>query len=238
MKRDRELLQILCPFGEWPHRKGLQIVDEQSAEMMKRNVSWLPMSGIPIYIGHPDDDKQCGKTAAVGRVKKNLFNQRRRRCCRGLPAGNIRKNHKRRIYGDVSKMANAAIGRRQIPPDKTHFNRAYKQPEHRVERKNSKGFRQSRKFKARSSAGSRNKKTALAIRSVGGRMRGGSLEIGGGNPLPENIRKNCRQKIAGRRRKYRRGNSALPTWRDGKREKRQTRRTIYQKFRRAEKQPF
>lgn len=70
MKRDRELLQILCPFGEWPHKKGLQIVDEQSAEMMKRNVPWLPMSGIPIYIGHPDDGKQCGKTAAVGRVKK------------------------------------------------------------------------------------------------------------------------------------------------------------------------
>ncbi len=68
MKADNELLQVLCPFGEWPHPKGTQIVDEESARSMKRAAAWKSLTGIPIYIGHPDDGGK--KTPAVGRVKR------------------------------------------------------------------------------------------------------------------------------------------------------------------------
>lgn len=68
MKSDRELLQVLCPFGEWPHTKGMQVVDEESARKMKRAAAWSAAVGIPIYVGHPDDEGI--KAEAVGRVKR------------------------------------------------------------------------------------------------------------------------------------------------------------------------
>ena len=36
MKFDREILQVLCPYGKWRHAKGMQIVDEESAKKMGR----------------------------------------------------------------------------------------------------------------------------------------------------------------------------------------------------------
>ena len=68
MKSDRELLQVLCPFGEWPHAKGMQVVDEESARKMKRAAAWSAAVGIPIYVGHPDDEGIRAK--AVGRIKR------------------------------------------------------------------------------------------------------------------------------------------------------------------------
>ena len=56
MKSDRELLQVLCPFGEWPPAKGMQVVDEESARKMKRAAAWSAAVGIPIYVGQPDDE--------------------------------------------------------------------------------------------------------------------------------------------------------------------------------------
>lgn len=68
MKSDRELLQVLCPFGEWPHAKGMQVVDEESARKMKRAAAWSAAVGIPIYVGHPDDEGI--RAEAVGRIKR------------------------------------------------------------------------------------------------------------------------------------------------------------------------
>ncbi len=70
MKFDREILQVLCPFGEWKHARGMQVVDEESARLMKRAASWSPISSIPIYIGHPDDSPSKKKPKAVGRIKR------------------------------------------------------------------------------------------------------------------------------------------------------------------------
>lgn len=70
MKFDKELLQVLCPFGEWEHSKGMQIVDEESARRMKRSAGWSAMSSIPIYIGHPDDIPSKRKPKVVGKIKR------------------------------------------------------------------------------------------------------------------------------------------------------------------------
>ena len=70
MKFDNELLQVLCPFGQWQHPKGMQIVDEESARRMKRAAGWSAISQIPVYIGHPDDIPSRKKPKAVGKVKQ------------------------------------------------------------------------------------------------------------------------------------------------------------------------
>lgn len=70
MKFDNELLQVLCPFGEWSHSKGMQVVDKESARRMKRSASWSPISTIPVYIGHPDEKPSKRKPQAVGRIKQ------------------------------------------------------------------------------------------------------------------------------------------------------------------------
>ncbi len=70
MKFNKEILQVLCPFGEWKHARGMQIVDEESARLMKRAASWSPIGQIPIYIGHPDDSPSKKKPKAVGRIKR------------------------------------------------------------------------------------------------------------------------------------------------------------------------
>lgn len=57
MKFEKSIVQILSPYGEWPHKLGMQLVDERSLEKMKRaaRFSTLVGCGIPIFIGHPDD---------------------------------------------------------------------------------------------------------------------------------------------------------------------------------------
>ena len=70
MKFDNELLQVLCPFGEWNHSKGMQVVDKESARRMKCSASWSPISRIPVYIGHPDENPSKRKPQAVGRIKR------------------------------------------------------------------------------------------------------------------------------------------------------------------------
>jgi len=69
MKFDRELLQVLCPFGEWSHSKGMQVVDEEAARRMKR-AAWSPLGQIPVYVGHPDDAPSTRKISPVGKIKK------------------------------------------------------------------------------------------------------------------------------------------------------------------------
>ncbi len=70
MKFDKEILQVLCPFGEWKHTRGMQVVDEESARLMKRAANWSPMSSIPIYVGHPDDFPSKKRPKAVGKIKR------------------------------------------------------------------------------------------------------------------------------------------------------------------------
>ena len=72
MTFNRELLQILCPYGEWPHSQGMQIVDEEAASRMKSAAKYSAAftRGIPIYIGHPDEGGSGKKIRTVGRIKK------------------------------------------------------------------------------------------------------------------------------------------------------------------------
>lgn len=69
MKFDREILQVLCPYGKWRHSKGMQIVDEESAKKMGRAAIGNAFFPIPVYIGHPDEDNPS-KARAVGRIKR------------------------------------------------------------------------------------------------------------------------------------------------------------------------
>ncbi len=70
MTYNSELLQVLCPFGNWTHSKGMQIVDEIAAEKMTRNSEKILSRKIPIYMGHPDDNPSRLKLSPVGFVKK------------------------------------------------------------------------------------------------------------------------------------------------------------------------
>lgn len=64
------LVQILSPFGEWPHEKGLQIVDKLSAAKMIARSRGVFAGKIPIYIGHPDDNAPASKCVPVGRIMR------------------------------------------------------------------------------------------------------------------------------------------------------------------------
>ena len=67
-KFDKELVQVLCPYGEWKHSRGMQVVDFESARRMKRSMLILrALGGIPIYIGHPDDYPD-GEKVPVGKI--------------------------------------------------------------------------------------------------------------------------------------------------------------------------
>ena len=70
MTFNREFVHILCPFGNWPHPRGMQIVDESSAEKMRRNSEAAFSRKIPIYMGHPDDKCTRHKVPPVGYVQK------------------------------------------------------------------------------------------------------------------------------------------------------------------------
>lgn len=92
MKFNKELLQVLCPYGEWRHTKGMQVVDEESARRMKRSAVWSPMTQIPIYIGHPDDIPSKRKPKAVGQIK---------RICRTHDGIAVVATYSKEIYEDV-----------------------------------------------------------------------------------------------------------------------------------------
>ena len=92
MKFNKELLQVLCPYGEWQHTKGMQVVDEESARRMKRSAIWSPMTQIPIYIGHPDDIPSKRKPKAVGQIK---------RICRTHDGIAVVATYSEQIYADV-----------------------------------------------------------------------------------------------------------------------------------------
>ena len=70
MSYENEIVQILCPFGEWPHPRGMQVVDEEAARRMKRSAAIRLLGGIPVYIGHPDDEPAPTRLRPVGKIKK------------------------------------------------------------------------------------------------------------------------------------------------------------------------
>lgn len=70
MKSNNRLLQVLAPFGQWPHVKGNQIVDSDAAYKIKRNAEKLFAAEIPVYFGHPDETKKDCSKMRVGRIEK------------------------------------------------------------------------------------------------------------------------------------------------------------------------
>ncbi len=72
MTFNREIVQVLCPYGEWPHSQGMQLVDEEAAAKMKKSARFAGTFslGIPIYIGHPDEAGSRQRARTVGRIKK------------------------------------------------------------------------------------------------------------------------------------------------------------------------
>lgn len=73
MKFNKTLLQVLAPYGNWPHPKGNQIVDEISADaMIAASKRVFAPRAIPIYVGHPDETRaDCGDQR-VGTVRRIL----------------------------------------------------------------------------------------------------------------------------------------------------------------------
>ena len=68
-----EILQLLCPYGNWPHQRGMQVVDETAAVKMRENFLWSfarIFGGLPIYIGHPDDGGKRAEMRPVGRIER------------------------------------------------------------------------------------------------------------------------------------------------------------------------
>ena len=65
---NRELLQVLCPFGIWNHPRGKQLIDEKSAQKMK-NAEMFLFRKIPIFVGHPDENINV-KAIVVGWIKE------------------------------------------------------------------------------------------------------------------------------------------------------------------------
>lgn len=70
MKSNNRLLQVLAPFGQWPHAKGNQIVDSDAANKLKRNAEKLFAAEIPVYFGHPDETQRDCSKMRVGKIEK------------------------------------------------------------------------------------------------------------------------------------------------------------------------
>ena len=79
-KFNKRIVQVLAPYGSWPHPKGNQIVDEDSADLMiaaSRRLFGKP--DIPIYIGHPDEDcadcrdKRVGIVDRISKTKNGII---------------------------------------------------------------------------------------------------------------------------------------------------------------------
>lgn len=67
----RGVVQLLSPYGQWSHRKGMQLVDEEAARRIRDSFmrGFDRIWGLPIYVGHPDDGRHPHKARAVGRVE-------------------------------------------------------------------------------------------------------------------------------------------------------------------------
>lgn len=66
--KTKRLLQLLAPYGTWPHPKGDQIVDGESAKKMGKRARSLFSAEIPIYVGHPDETSKDCRDMRVGRI--------------------------------------------------------------------------------------------------------------------------------------------------------------------------
>lgn len=69
------LIQVLSPYGNWNHQKGMQVVDKIAGDKMRANfpsiIGQKLFRKIPVYEGHPDDDcKKTKRAIAVGYVEK------------------------------------------------------------------------------------------------------------------------------------------------------------------------
>ncbi len=66
-----DVIQLLCPYGNWQHSKGMQVVDKISAEKIRNNFmrGLARFRGLPIYVGHPDDGKKSAPLKAVGKIQ-------------------------------------------------------------------------------------------------------------------------------------------------------------------------
>lgn len=71
MTANKELVQLLCPYGNWNHAKGMQLVDKTAAQKIRNSFmrSFDRIWGVPIYIGHPDDNPTLIKPKAVGKIE-------------------------------------------------------------------------------------------------------------------------------------------------------------------------
>ncbi len=70
-KFSKTLIQILCPFGNWKHPKGMQIVDKISGEKLAKNLGGFFGAKVPVYIGHPDENPATRRNAkAVGKIER------------------------------------------------------------------------------------------------------------------------------------------------------------------------
>jgi len=77
MKNKKILLQILSPYGNWQHAKGMQIVDKIAAEKMRKSFSSFFRNAfsksLPIYEGHPDDDPKNNKNPIIAGYIKSII---------------------------------------------------------------------------------------------------------------------------------------------------------------------
>lgn len=72
MKTNSEsVIQLLCPYGDWSHKYGMQCVDKIAGQKIEKafNKSFDRFFGLPIYIGHPDDKASAKKAKAVGKIE-------------------------------------------------------------------------------------------------------------------------------------------------------------------------
>jgi hypothetical protein len=67
---------LLAPYGDFEHQKGLQRVDRIAVDNMVEHFNSLLgrlgrlFTGVPFYIGHPDNGDQGGDTKAYGWIMK------------------------------------------------------------------------------------------------------------------------------------------------------------------------
>lgn len=64
-------VQLLCPFGNWAHPKGMQVVDKTACEKIRNNFmrSLARIRGLPIYVGHPDDKGGIFPLKSAGKIQ-------------------------------------------------------------------------------------------------------------------------------------------------------------------------
>lgn len=66
------LLQVLSPFGNWQHQRGMQVVNKQSAKAMRQSFGALKRlfgAKLPIFEGHPDDTPRKKLPKPLGYIR-------------------------------------------------------------------------------------------------------------------------------------------------------------------------